>query len=311
MDRAHVPVLVTEVVEWIHGKDGGIYVDATIGSGGHAVALLQTYPDIALLVGIDQDAQAVASAKKNLAAFHKRATVVHGNFTTIKTILGTLHIAHIDGIIFDLGVSSMQLGDPLRGFSFMAEGPLDMRMDQNSAVQAQDLINTLSAAELEEILRTYGEERWARRIARAIQQQRSTQPISTTTELSRIISEAIPARYRPPSIHPATRTFQALRIAVNDELKNLRHTLDETLDLLNGGGRMGVISFHSLEDRIVKQKFQQWQKGCTCSPRAPQCICGNEKKVNILTRKPIIPSRDEVQVNPRSRSAKLRVAEKI
>lgn len=311
MDRAHVPVLVKEVVEWIHGKDGGIYVDATIGSGGHAVALLQTYPDIALLVGIDQDAQAVASAKKNLAAFHKRATVVHGNFTTIKTILGTLHIAHIDGIIFDLGVSSMQLGDPLRGFSFMAEGPLDMRMDQNSAVQAQDLINTLSAAELEEILRTYGEERWARRIARAIQQQRSTQPISTTTELSRIISEAIPARYRPPSIHPATRTFQALRIAVNDELKNLRHTLDETLDLLNSGGRMGVISFHSLEDRIVKQKFQQWQKGCTCSPRAPQCICGNEKKVNILTRKPIIPSRDEVQVNPRSRSAKLRVAEKI
>ena len=311
MDRAHVPVLVKEVVEWIHGKDGGIYVDATIGSGGHAVALLQTYPDIALLVGIDQDAQAVASAKKNLAAFHKRATVVHGNFTTIKTILGTLHIAHIDGIIFDLGVSSMQLGDPLRGFSFMAEGLLDMRMDQNSAVQAQDLINTLSAAELEEILRTYGEERWARRIARAIQQQRSTQPISTTTELSRIISEAIPARYRPPSIHPATRTFQALRIAVNDELKNLRHTLDETLDLLNGGGRMGVISFHSLEDRIVKQKFQQWQKGCTCSPRAPQCICGNEKKVNILTRKPIIPSRDEVQVNPRSRSAKLRVAEKI
>ena len=311
MDRAHVPVLVTEVVEWIHGKDGGIYVDATIGSGGHAVALLQTYPGIALLVGIDQDAQAVASAKKNLAAFHKRATVVHGNFTNIKTILGTLHIAHIDGIIFDLGVSSMQLSDPLRGFSFMAEGPLDMRMDQNSAVQAQDLINTLSAAELEEILRTYGEERWARRIARAIQQQRSTQPISTTTELSRIISEAIPARYRPPSIHPATRTFQALRIAVNDELKNLRHTLDETLDLLNGGGRMGVISFHSLEDRIVKQKFQQWQKGCTCSPRAPQCICGNEKKVNILTRKPIIPSRDEVQVNPRSRSAKLRVAEKI
>jgi 16S rRNA (cytosine1402-N4)-methyltransferase len=184
-------------------------------------------------------------------------------------------------------------------------------MDQNSAVQAQDLVNTLSAAELEEILRTYGEERWARRIARAIQQQRSTQPISTTTELSRIISEAIPARYRPPSIHPATRTFQALRIAVNDELKNLRHTLDETLDLLNSGGRMGVISFHSLEDRIVKQKFQQWQKGCTCSPRAPQCICGNEKKVNILTRKPIIPSRDEVQVNPRSRSAKLRVAEKI
>jgi 16S rRNA (cytosine1402-N4)-methyltransferase len=311
MDRVHVPVLVKETVEWIHGKDGGIYVDATIGSGGHAVALLETYPGISLLVGIDQDAQAVAIAKKNLAAFHKRATVVHGNFTTLKNILGTLHIAHIDGIIFDLGVSSMQLSDPLRGFSFMAEGPLDMRMDQNSAVQAQDLINTFAASELEEILRTYGEERWARRIARAILKHRSTQPISITTELSRIISEAIPARYRPPSIHPATRTFQALRIAVNDELKNLNHALDEAGDLLNSGGRMGVISFHSLEDRIVKQKFQQWQKGCTCPPRVPQCICGKEKKITILTRKPIIPSRDEVQINPRSRSAKLRVAEKI
>jgi 16S rRNA (cytosine1402-N4)-methyltransferase len=310
MDRAHVPVLVKETVEWIHGK-GGIYVDATIGSGGHAVALLETYPGISLLVGIDQDAQAVAIAKKNLAAFHKRAIVVHGNFTTLKNILGTLHIAHIDGIIFDLGVSSMQLSDPLRGFSFMAEGPLDMRMDQNSAVQAQDLINTFAASELEEILRTYGEERWARRIARAILKHRSTQPISITTELSRIISEAIPARYRPPSIHPATRTFQALRIAVNDELKNLNNALDEAGDLLNSGGRMGVISFHSLEDRIVKQKFQQWQKGCTCPPRVPQCICGKEKKITILTRKPIIPSRDEVQINPRSRSAKLRVAEKI
>ena len=311
MDRAHVPVLVREVVEWIHGKDGGIYVDATIGSGGHAVALLETCSDIALLVGIDQDAQAVAIAKKNLAAFNRRVTIAHGNFTTIKTILGTLHIEHIDGIIFDLGVSSMQLSNPLRGFSFMAEGPLDMRMDQSSAVQAQDIINTCAAAELEEIIRTYGEERWARRIARAIQNHRSTQPISTTTELSRIISAAIPARYRPPSIHPATRTFQALRIAVNDELKKLNHALDETLDLLNSGGRMGVISFHSLEDRIVKQKFQQWERGCTCPPRIPQCICGNEKKINILTRKPVIPSRDEMNVNPRSRSAKLRVAEKI
>jgi 16S rRNA (cytosine1402-N4)-methyltransferase len=311
MERAHVPVLVKEVVEWIHGKDGGIYVDATIGSGGHAVALLETYPDIALLVGIDQDAQAVAIAKKNLAAFHKRAIVAHGNFTTIKTILGTLHIEHIDGIIFDLGVSSMQLSNPLRGFSFMAEGPLDMRMDQNSAVQAQDLINTSTASELEEILRTYGEERWARRISRAIHSHRSTQPISTTTELSRIISGAIPARYRSPAINPATRTFQALRIAVNNELKNLHHALDEACDLLNSGGRMGVISFHSLEDRIVKQKFQQWQKGCTCPPRVPQCICGNEKTITMLTKKPVVPTRDEVQVNPRSRSAKLRVAEKI
>jgi 16S rRNA (cytosine1402-N4)-methyltransferase len=306
-----MPVLVKEVVEWIHGKDGGIYVDATIGSGGHAVALLDTYPGIALLVGIDRDAQAVALAKKNLAAFHKRATVVHGNFNTIKTILGTLHIERIDGIIFDLGVSSMQLSDPLRGFSFMAEGPLDMRMDQDTAVQAQDLVNSLSAPALEEIFRTYGEERWARKIAHAIQRNRVTQPISTTTELSRIISAAIPARYRPAAIHPATRTFQALRMAVNNELKNLNHALDETLDLLNSGGRMCVISFHSLEDRIVKQKFRQWEKGCTCPPRAPQCICGNEKKIHVLTRKPIVPSRDEVQINPRSRSAKLRVAEKI
>jgi 16S rRNA (cytosine1402-N4)-methyltransferase len=311
MDRAHVPVLVNEVVEWIHGKDGGIYVDATVGSGGHAAALLAAYPDIALLVGIDQDAQAVAIAKKNLAAFHQRAVVAHGNFTTIKTILETLQVAHIDGIIFDLGVSSMQLSNPLRGFSFMAEGPLDMRMDQNRAKQAQDIINGSAASEIEKILRTYGEERWARSIARAIHKRRSTQPISSTTELSRIVSAAIPARYRSPSIHPATRTFQALRIAVNDELAHLNHALDEAYNLLNRGGRMAVISFHSLEDRIVKQKFQQWQKGCTCPPRIPQCICGNEKKINILTKKPIVATRDEVQINPRSRSAKLRVAEKI
>jgi 16S rRNA (cytosine1402-N4)-methyltransferase len=184
-------------------------------------------------------------------------------------------------------------------------------MDQNSAKQAQDIINGSAASEIVDILRTYGEERWARRIARAIEKQRSAQPISSTTELSRIISAAIPARYRSPSIHPATRTFQALRIAVNDELANLNQVLDETYDLLNRGGRMAVISFHSLEDRIVKQKFQQWEKGCTCPPRIPQCMCGNVKKITVLTKKPIIPTRNEVQSNPRSRSAKLRVAEKI
>jgi 16S rRNA (cytosine1402-N4)-methyltransferase len=220
-------------------------------------------------------------------------------------------VAHIDGIIFDLGVSSMQLSNPVRGFSFMAEGPLDMRMNQNSAQQAQDIVNRSAASEIEKILRTYGEERWARRIARAIEHQRSAQPISSTTELARIISAAIPARYRSPSIHPATRTFQALRIAVNDDLANLNHALDEAYELLNRGGRMAVISFHSLEDRIVKQKFQQWEKGCTCPPRIPQCMCGKVKKITVLTKKPIIPTRNEVQINPRSRSAKLRVAEKI
>lgn len=311
MVREHVPVLVKDVVEWVHNRHNGIYVDATIGGGGHAEALLKRYPDIAQLIGIDQDAEAVALAKKNLAAFDERVCVIQGNFTALKTILETLHITHIDGIIFDLGVSSMQLNDSQRGFSFMTDGPLDMRMNQSSAVQAKDLVNTLSAAELETIIRTYGEDRWARRIARAIVKHRRSQSISTTTELSRIICAAIPARYHPPSIHPATRTFQALRIAVNDELKNLDRALDESLAVLHRGGRICVISFHSLEDRVVKQKFQQWEKGCICPPRMPLCVCDHKKKITILTRKPVIPSREEIRTNPRARSAKLRVAEKL
>ncbi len=305
-----MPVLVREVVEWVHHAQNGVYVDATIGSGGHAEALLTRYPDIARLIGIDQDAEAVTKARKNLAAFADRVSIIQGNFTALKAILETLHISHIDGIIFDLGVSSMQLNDPGRGFSFMAEGPLDMRMNQTSAVQATDLVNTLSAAELETIIRTYGEERWARRIARAIVEQRRLQPIRTTTELSRIICAAIPARPSPPAIHPATRTFQALRIAVNDELNNLQHALDESLAVLHSGGRICVISFHSLEDRVVKQTFRRWEKGCICPPRMPRCECGHKPKITILTRKPIIPSQDEIRNNPRARSAKLRVAEK-
>ena len=311
MDRAHVPVLVREVVAWMHCREGGVYVDATVGAGGHAAALLNSCPGIALLVGIDRDAQAIALAQKNLAAFHDRAVVIQGNFADVTQILSGMQIHYLDGILFDLGVSSMQLEDPQRGFSFTSQGPLDMRMDQNTAVPAYALVNTSSAPEIEHILRTYGEERWARKIARTILQRREQSPITSTRELSHLVSAAIPARHHPRTIHPATRTFQALRIAVNDELDHLNRALDESIDLLNSGGRLCVISFHSLEDRITKQKLQQQEKGCICPPRLPRCMCGKQKTITILTKKPLIPAADEMGANPRSRSAKLRVAERI
>ena len=311
MDSAHVPVFPREVVEWMRCREGGVYVDATVGAGGHAAALLNSCPGIALLVGIDRDAQAIALAQKNLAAFHDRAVVIQGNFADVKQILSSMQIHYLDGILFDLGVSSMQLEDPQRGFSFKSQGPLDMRMDQNTAVPAYALVNTSSAPEIEHILRTYGEERWARKIARTILKRREQSPITSTLELSHLVSAAIPARHHPRTIHPATRTFQALRIAVNDELDHLNRALDESIDLLNSGGRLCVISFHSLEDRITKQKLQQQEKGCICPPRLPRCMCGKEKTITILTKKPLIPAADEIEANPRSRSAKLRVAERI
>ncbi|MCX5894514.1 MAG: 16S rRNA (cytosine(1402)-N(4))-methyltransferase RsmH [Proteobacteria bacterium] len=310
-DSGHIPVLLREVIEHIRCTDGGIYVDATTGSGGHAGELLKTCPGIALLVGIDRDARAVAIARKNLEPFHDRVMVLQGNFTELKTILGTISIHQIDGILFDLGVSSMQLNDPSRGFSFMGDGPLDMRMDQNTSVQAKDIINSSSEPELADMLRSFGEERWAKRIAWHILKRRTEGPIATTAELSDIIVHALPRRHFPAKIHPATKTFQALRIAVNDELQNLHTGLDEALDLLRPGGRLCAISFHSLEDRIVKHKLQQWGKGCTCPPRVPQCVCGGTPKVTIITRKPVVPAPAEIQANPRSRSAKLRVAEKV
>jgi 16S rRNA (cytosine1402-N4)-methyltransferase len=309
--REHVPVLVQEVVHYIHSREGGIYVDATIGSGGHAVALLETYPDIGMLIGIDRDADAVACARKNLAAFHNRAVVFQGNFKQIKTILSNNNIDTVDGIMFDLGVSSMQLENPSRGFSFMSDGPLDMRMDQTTSLQAKDLINSLSERDMEQLLRTCGEERWAKRIARQILKRREHQPIETTRDLSDLVLGAIPARYYPRTIHPATKTFQAFRITVNDELKSLESGLDAAIDLLTTGGRLCAISFHSLEDRIVKHTFQLWEKSCTCPPRTPVCICGTVQKARVITRKPVAPNDEELQANPRARSAKLRVAERV
>jgi len=311
MDRAHVPVLEREVAAWMRCREGGVYVDATVGGGGHAAALLNSCPGIALLVGIDRDAQAAVLAQKKLAAFHDRAVVAQGNFADIKQILSSMHVHDLDGILFDLGVSSMQLEDPLRGFSFKSQGPLDMRMDQDSSLTAYALINTSSASEIEHVLRTYGEERWARKIARTILKRREQSPVTTTGELSQLVSAAIPARHHPRTIHPATKTFQALRIAVNSELDNITRALDDSIGLLKKGGRLCVISFHSLEDRIIKQKMQQWEKGCICPPRLPRCMCGKTPVVTILTKKPLVPAADELAVNPRSRSAKLRVAERI
>jgi 16S rRNA (cytosine1402-N4)-methyltransferase len=311
MDRAHVPVLEREVVAWMHCREGGVYVDATVGSGGHAAALLNSCPGIALLVGIDRDAQAAALARKNLAAFHDRAVITQGNFADIKQILSSMHVHDLDGILFDLGVSSMQLEDPLRGFSFKSQGPLDMRMDQDSALTAYALVNTSAVSELEHVLRTYGEERWARKIARTIVKRREQSPVTTTGELAQLVSDAIPSRHHPRTIDPATKTFQALRIAVNSELDNITRALDDAIGLLKKSGRLCVISFHSLEDRIIKQKMQLWEKSCICPPRLPRCMCGKIPVAAILTKKPLIPSADELAANPRSRSAKLRVAERV
>jgi 16S rRNA (cytosine1402-N4)-methyltransferase len=310
MDREHLPVLLDEVVEFISCKEGGNYVDATIGSGGHAWEILKRCPK-ATLVGIDRDAQAVAIAKKNLKIFGNRVIVIQGNFEDIKNILGTIHIFEIDGILFDFGVSTFQLKDPKRGFSFTLEGPLDMRMDQNIAVQAKDLVNNLSVKELTSIFQEYGEERWSKNIARHIYKRRLQRPIHSTKELSEIIVQAIPAKYHPKKIHPATKAFQALRIVVNNELLHIQNGLNECIDLLKAGGRICVISFHSLEDRIVKHTFRRWQKGCSCPPRIPQCLCGGSKTLTILTKKPIIPTQQEKERNPKSRSAKLRAGEKI
>ena len=311
MHEKHVSVLLNEVLNLTNCRKGGTHVDATIGNAGHALHLLQNHPDMKLLVGIDCDAAAVQRAEKRLAAFSNKTIVLHGNFKTLRTTLEKAGIHKIDGILFDLGVSTSQLKDPLRGLSFRLKGPLDMRLDKSTPLQAHDLVNQSSARELEKIIRDYGEERWARRISVGIKKHLENMPIQTTTELSSIVFQSIPARFHPKKIHPATKTFQALRIAVNDELTSIEKGLDSVIDMLNPGGRLCVISFHSLEDRIVKNKFKYWEKGCNCPTGLPFCACNEKKKLKIITRKPIQPSIEEIAENPRARSAKLRVGERI
>lgn len=307
----HEPVLFGEVLESLNLRPGGIYVDGTLGGGGHAGGILAATSPDGILVGIDRDDDALAESGRVLEPFGRRAILVKGNYADLKDILAGLGIDRVDGIVLDLGVSSHQLEAAERGFSFSRPAPLDMRMDREASTTARDLVNRADARELERILRDYGEEMLAGRIARAIVERRKAAPIQTTDELAGIIASAMPARMRHGRIHPATRSFQALRIAVNDELKSLARGIASGIDSLREGGRFSVITFHSLEDRMVKDLFRDASRGCTCPADLPVCACGGKPRIRVLTRKPIRPGEEEMARNPRARSAKLRTAERI
>ncbi|MGI6037234.1 MAG: 16S rRNA (cytosine(1402)-N(4))-methyltransferase RsmH [Limnochordia bacterium] len=310
MEFSHVPVLPRETIDILAPRPGGIYVDGTVGGGGHARLILERIGPQGQLIGIDRDPAALAKAGQTLREF-PNVTLVHSTFFDLPSVLGDLSIEQVDGFLFDLGVSSHQLDIPQRGFSYMHNAPLDMRMDPRTPRTAAKIVNEASEEELKRIIRSYGEERWAGRIARFIVEARQREPITTTYQLVDIIKAAIPARARREGGHPAKRTFQALRIAVNNELDGLQETLQVLIDFLRPGGRLAVISFHSLEDRIVKQQFQAWARRCTCPPELPICVCKREPLVEILTSKPITASEDELAANPRARSAKLRAVQKI
>ncbi len=311
MDAFHKPVMVGEVVASLRCRAGTIYVDGTVGGGGHAAAILENTAPDGLLIGIDADGDAIREAGIRLAPFGDRKILVKGNFADMETILAGMNIGKVDGILLDLGVSSHQLDTADRGFSFTLDAPLDMRMDRSLGISACDLIHTLSADELERIIREYGEERMAGRIAGAIAESRNLSPLRTTADLAGAVVRALPGRRGPARIHPATRTFQALRIAVNDELANLHQATAFGVERLKEGGRFSVISFHSLEDRIVKNAFRAGEKGCLCPPDLPVCACGRKPTLKVLTRKPVVPGEEEIRENPRARSAKLRTAERI
>lgn len=300
-----------EVLEHLGCKPGGIYVDGTVGGGGHALRILSASSPGGRLVGIDRDSNAIEAAAKALEGFGDRITLVKDNFRNIRRVLDGLGIKEVDGVLLDLGVSSYQLERPERGFSFRTEAALDMRMDASGPVTARDLVNGLPLEELERIFREYGEERFSRQIARSIIRTREKKPVETTTELAQLILEAIPRKFHGGKIHPATRVFQALRIAVNDELGSLKDGLRGSVDSLKKGGRLAVISFHSLEDRIVKGFFRELSSPCVCPPRLPRCVCGRVATVKLLTKRALTPTEEEIDKNPRARSAKLRALERL
>lgn len=310
MKFEHTSVLLEEVLENLAIKPDGIYVDGTLGGGGHSFHILERLTDGGRLIGIDQDTEAIAAASERLAQFGDAVTIVHDNYEHIAEVLADLSVSGVDGILLDLGVSSYQLDNPERGFTYRTDAPLDMRMDQSSALTARDIVNTYPEEELTRILREYGEERCAARIASNIVRQRKIKPLETTGELSSIVRASIPGKMREKGGNPDKRTFQAIRIACNRELDVLRDSLDSMIDLLNPGGRLCVITFHSLEDRIVKNAFRRNENPCTCPPEFPVCVCGKKSKGRVVTRKAIAPSARELEVNRRSASAKLRVFEK-
>lgn len=310
MSIFHEPVMCHEVLASLACRPGGIYVDGTVGGGGHARAILEkTAPD-GLLIGIDRDGDALLASEKQLQSFGRRKILVKANYADIGKVLADLKIETVDGILLDLGVSSHQLSTGDRGFSFDLNAPLDMRMDRDARPSAFDLVNLSPANELRRIIKTYGEEPMAGRIARAIQNRRAVAPIRTTMELAGVICQSVPAANRQRKIHPATRTFQAIRIAVNDELTHLRRAILTGIVLLKQSGRFSIISFHSLEDRIVKEIFRAAEKGCTCPPDMPLCNCKGTPLLKVITKRPVYPGSGEVILNPRARSARLRAAER-
>ena len=306
----HVSVLLEECIAGLNIRPDGIYVDGTLGGGGHSsriAALLTTGRHI----GIDRDPVALEAAGKRLEPYADRVTLVHANFCEMASVLKNLGISGVDGILLDLGVSSPQLDDGERGFSYMVDAPLDMRMNSQDTLSAYDVVNSWSYDQLKRILYDYGEERYAPKIAAAICSRRENAPIATTLELVDVIRGAMPASALREKQHPAKRSFQAIRIAVNDELGAVSKVMEDAIPLLNPGGRLAVITFHSLEDRIVKNAMAEAAKGCTCPPNFPVCVCGNRPKVKLITRKPIVSGEEELERNPRARSAKLRICEKL
>lgn len=311
MAFVHEPVLLAEVLQWMNVRENGVYADGTLGGGGHSGAILEASGGTATLYGIDRDENAIAAATARLEqypGFH----AIHGNFHDAKALLSQAGAPPLDGALLDLGVSSPQLDQAERGFSYHEDAPLDMRMDRSQGMTAADLLAEVSERELTRILREYGEEKWAARIAHFVVERRQTQPLRTTQDLVRVVDAAIPkAVRRKDDGHPARRTFQAVRIAVNDELDPLDRALEDFVDCLKPGGRLLVITFHSLEDRLTKRCFQRLQNPCVCPPKAPVCTCGRKPKVRILARGAVPPTAEEIARNPRARSAKLRVAEKL
>ena len=309
MEFKHKSVLLNETIDGLNIKPDGIYVDGTLGGGGHAYEVCRRLGEKGGIVGIDQDAAAIEAASARLKDFGEKVTIVRSNYCDMKSKLHELGIDKVDGIVLDLGVSSYQLDTAERGFSYREDAPLDMRMDTRQKMTARDIVNDYTEADLYRVIRDYGEDKFAKNIAKHIVQARAVKPVETTAELSEIIRASIPMKFQKKSGHPAKRTFQAIRIELNRELDVLRDSLDDMIDLLNPGGRLCIITFHSLEDRIVKSAFRKNENPCTCPPDFPVCVCGKKSKGSIITKKPILPSEEELEYNSRSKSAKLRIFE--
>lgn len=310
MEFNHISVLLNEVLEGLNIKEDGIYVDGTLGGAGHSLEIIKRLK-AGMLIGIDQDTNALNKANEVLSDYVGKFKLVHSNYENIASIVEGLGISKVDGILLDLGVSSHQLDEESRGFSHNKDAPLDMRMDSTSPLTAWDVVNNYTQKELEDIIFQYGEDRWAKRIAEFIVNERKEKSIDTTLELVTVIKKAIPKAVRLEGHHPAKKTFQAIRIEVNRELDVLKNSINKMVSILNPGGRLAIITFHSLEDRIVKEAFKELFKDCVCPPSFPQCMCDKKREIEIITRKPITASSEELTANPRSRSAKLRIAEKL